>query len=80
MLARSADLISCEILNSILKILLKDLDLICLKYSDAFEELYTKLKHGDGEYEGADPENRDEYKIQFIKIFLTSSFQWNEKC
>ena len=39
------------------------LGLIFLKYiSDAFEELYTKLKHGDGEYEGADPENKNEFQ------------------
>ena len=34
------------------------LGLIFLKYiSDAFEELYDKLKKGEGEYAGADPED-----------------------
>lgn len=50
--------------------------LIFLKYiSDAFEELYDKLKAGEGlsayddaqadEYAGADPENKDAYKAEF---------------
>lgn len=35
------------------------LGLIFLKYiSDAFEELYNKLKEGKGEYEGADAEDK----------------------
>ena len=39
------------------------LGLIFLKYiSDAFEELYGKLVGGEGEYAGADPEDRDEYR------------------
>ncbi|MCK4937726.1 MAG: SAM-dependent DNA methyltransferase, partial [Methanosarcinales archaeon] len=39
------------------------LGLIFLKYiSDAFEELYNKLQQGEGDYAGADPEDRDEYK------------------
>lgn len=38
------------------------LGLIFLKYiSDAFEELYEKLIAGEGDYAGADPEDRDEY-------------------
>ena len=38
------------------------LGLIFLKYiSDAFEELRTQIAAGEGEYEFADPENRDEY-------------------
>jgi len=38
------------------------LGLIFLKYiSDSFEELYKKHKEGKGEYEGADPEDLDEY-------------------
>ncbi len=37
------------------------LELIFLKYiSDAFEELFSKLESGEGEYEGADPEDKDE--------------------
>jgi len=39
------------------------LGLVFLKYiSDSFEELYQKLKAGKGEYEGADPEDIDEYR------------------
>ncbi len=38
------------------------LGLIFLKYiSDAFEELHSNLSKGDGEYAGADPEDKDEY-------------------
>jgi type I restriction-modification system DNA methylase subunit len=38
------------------------LGLIFLKYiSDAFNDLYQKLKEGKGEFEGADPEDVDEY-------------------
>jgi type I restriction enzyme M protein len=38
------------------------LGLIFLKYiSDSFEEMYQKLKKGEGEYSGADPEDKDEY-------------------
>ena len=37
------------------------LGLIFLKYiSDAFEELYQKLKEGKGDYEGADLEDKNE--------------------
>ncbi len=39
------------------------LGLIFLKYiSDSFEELHSKLEEGKGAYEGADPEDPDEYK------------------
>ncbi len=39
------------------------LGLVFLKYiSDAFEELRAKLLAGVGDYEGADPEDPDEYK------------------
>jgi len=38
------------------------LGLIFLKYiSDAFEKLFDKLKKGEGEYAGADLEDKDEY-------------------
>jgi len=38
------------------------LGLIFLRYiSEAFEALHAKLLAGEGEYEGADPEDRDEY-------------------
>jgi type I restriction enzyme M protein len=43
------------------------LGLIFLKYiSDAFEELFEKLKAGEGEYAGADPEDKDEYKAENV--------------
>lgn len=43
------------------------LGLIFLKYiSDAFDKHYEKLKKGEGEYTGADPEDRDEYKAENI--------------
>ena len=44
------------------------LGLIFLKYiSDAFEELHQKLKEGKGDYEGADPEDKNEYTAE--KVF-----------
>jgi hypothetical protein len=49
------------------------LGLVFLKYiSDAFEELYNKLKAGEGEYAGADPE--DKGRIQSGKCILCASF------
>ena len=52
------------------------LGLIFLKYiSDAFEELHTKLKDGEGEYEGADPEDRDEYRAENV-FFVPPSARW----
>ena len=53
------------------------LGLIFLKYiSDAFEELYTKLKGGEGEYAGADPEDKDEYKAENV-FFVPPSARWD---
>ncbi len=44
------------------------LGLIFLKYiSDAFEELYQKLVAGAGEFEVADPEDKNEYIAE--KVF-----------
>jgi len=41
------------------------LGLIFLKYiSDAFQEVHQKLLAGEGEYEGADPEEQDEYAAE----------------
>lgn len=52
------------------------LGLIFLKYiSDAFEDLYARLKTGEGEFEGADPEDSDEYLAQNI-FFVPSSARW----
>ncbi len=49
------------------------LGLIFLKYiSDAFEELYNKLKEGKGDYEGADPEDKNEYVAE--KVFFVPEF------
>ncbi len=53
------------------------LGLIFLKYiSDAFEELYTTLKAGEGEYAGADPEDKDEYKAENI-FFVPVDARWS---
>lgn len=53
------------------------LGLIFLKYiSDAFEELHEKLIAGKGEYAGADPEDRDEYKAENV-FFVPPSARWN---
>ena len=50
--------------------------LIFLKYiSDAFEEMYAKLKAGEGDYEGADPEDRDEYKAENI-FYVPRDARW----
>lgn len=51
--------------------------LIFLKYiSDAFEELYAKLKKGKGEFEGADPEDRNEYIAEKV-FYVPPSSRWN---
>jgi len=53
------------------------LGLVFLKYiSDAFEELYNKLKAGEGEYAGADPEDKDEYKAENV-FFVPPSARWS---
>jgi type I restriction enzyme M protein len=53
------------------------LGLIFLKYiSDAFEELYIKLKKGKGDYAGADPEDKDEYKAETV-FFVPPSARWS---
>jgi len=53
------------------------LGLIFLKYiSDAFEELYEKLKTGENEYAGADPEDKDEYKAENI-FFVPATARWS---
>ena len=52
------------------------LGLIFLKYiSDAFSELYNKLEKGEGEFEGADPEDKDEY-LQFNIFFVPETARW----
>ncbi|MFH0734684.1 MAG: class I SAM-dependent DNA methyltransferase [bacterium] len=53
------------------------LGLIFLKYiSDTFEELYNKLKTGTGEYEGADPEEVDEYRAENV-FFVPQIARWS---
>jgi len=53
------------------------LGLIFLKYiSDAFEELFHKLQSGEGEYAGADPEDKDEYKAENV-FFVPEKARWS---
>lgn len=53
------------------------LGLIFLKYiSDAFEELYAKLQDGKGEYEGADPEDKNEYTAEKV-FYVPPSARWS---
>jgi type I restriction enzyme M protein len=53
------------------------LGLIFLKYiSDAFEEIFAKLAAGEGEYAGADPEDKDEYKAENI-FFVPMEARWS---
>jgi type I restriction enzyme M protein len=52
------------------------LGLIFLKYiSDAFNDLYENLKEGKGEFEGADPEDSDEYRAYNI-FFVPEKARW----
>ena len=52
------------------------LGLIFLKYiSDSFEEHFAKLQQGEGDYAGADPEDRDEYKAENI-FFVPADARW----
>src|SRR6056297_2825591 len=52
------------------------LGLIFLKYiSDAFEELHSKLLAGEGEFAGADPEDKDEYKAENV-FFVPEIARW----
>ena len=53
------------------------LGLIFLIYiSDAFEKLYDKLKKGEGNYAGADPEDKDEYKAENV-FFVPNKARWS---
>jgi len=53
------------------------LGLIFLKYiSDAFEELFCELKKGKGDYAGADPEDKDEYKAENV-FFVPEIARWS---
>ncbi|BAF70813.1 type I restriction-modification system subunit M [Nitratiruptor sp. SB155-2] len=53
------------------------LGLIFLRYiSEAFEDLYEKLKRGEGEYAGADPEDIDEYRAENV-FFIPPEARWS---
>lgn len=53
------------------------LGLIFLKYiSDSFEELHSKLLSGKGEYEGADPEDADEYRGENV-FWVPPKARWS---
>ncbi|MDP8210756.1 MAG: class I SAM-dependent DNA methyltransferase [Candidatus Stygibacter australis] len=52
------------------------LGLIFLKHiSDAFEELYKKLNSMEGDYEFADPEDKEEYKAENV-FFVPHTARW----
>jgi type I restriction enzyme M protein len=52
------------------------LGLIFLKYiSDAFADMYAKLQEGKGEFEGANPEDPDEYLAHNI-FFVPPAARW----
>lgn len=53
------------------------LGLIFLRYiSDSFEYLYNKLESGEGDYAGADPEDKDEYRAENV-FFVPANARWN---
>lgn len=53
------------------------LGLIFLKYiSDSFEELHSKILTGKGEYEGADPEDIDEYRSENV-FWVPQNARWS---
>lgn len=52
------------------------LGLIFLKYiSDAFDVIHSKLVTGEGEYEGADPEDPNEYTAEKV-FFISPVARW----
>ena len=53
------------------------LGLIFLKYiSDSFEKMFAKLQAGKGDYAGADPEDKDEYKAENV-FFVPMEARWS---
>jgi type I restriction enzyme M protein len=53
------------------------LGLIFLKYiSDSFEELFTKIKEGKGDFSGANPEDPDEYRAENV-FFVPQVARWS---
>ena len=56
------------------------LGLIFLKYiSDSFEELYVKVKEGKGDFDGANPEDPDEYRAENV-FFVPQTARWSYLC
>ncbi|MDD2979177.1 MAG: N-6 DNA methylase [Hespellia sp.] len=52
------------------------LGLVFLKYiSDSFEELRKKLEKGEGEYEGADPDDPEEYRAENV-FYVPEKARW----
>ncbi|MDD2636528.1 MAG: class I SAM-dependent DNA methyltransferase [Bacteroidales bacterium] len=53
------------------------LGLIFLRYiSESFENLYNMLNSGEGEYAGADPEDKDEYRAENV-FFVPEKARWS---
>jgi len=53
------------------------LGLIFLRYiSDSFKELHDKLVAGKGEYEGANPEDKDEYQAENV-FYVPPNARWD---
>ena len=53
------------------------LGLIFLKYiSDSFEEMRTKLLKGEGDYEGSDPEDANEYRAENV-FWVPKEARWS---
>ncbi len=53
------------------------LGLIFVKYiSDSFEDLRQKLEKGEGDYAGADPEDKDEYKAENV-FYVPPNARWS---
>ncbi|MFW5719977.1 MAG: type I restriction-modification system subunit M [Candidatus Dojkabacteria bacterium] len=53
------------------------LGIIFLKYiSDSFEELHQKLVQGEGEFAGADPEDKDEYMAENV-FYVPPAARWS---
>ena len=53
------------------------LGLIFLKYiSDSFEELYEKIKSGEGDFASANPEDPDEYRAENV-FFVPQIARWS---
>ena len=53
------------------------LGLIFLRYiSDSFATVYEVLQKGEGEFAGADPEDKDEYKAQNV-FFVPPTARWS---